>query len=137
MTSHLELSDDAFEKLFSACQLNPELFTHEAHVRLAWIHLKKYGEAQAIENIFIQLLNFVTQLGAADKYNKTVTIAAIKTVHHFIQKSQSTVFADFILEFPRLKCNFKELLGAHYGIDVFKLERAKHEFLEPDLLPFT
>lgn len=137
MTSHLELSDDAFEILFSTCQLNPELFTHEAHLRLAWIHIKKYGETQAIENISTQLLNFVTWLGAVDKYNTTVTIAAIKAVHHFTQKSQSATFTDFIQEFPQLKFNFKELLRTHYRVDIFKLERAKQEFLKPDLLPFT
>jgi hypothetical protein len=137
MTNHLELTDETFENLFSTYQLNPELFTHEAHLRLAWIHIKKYGEAQAIENISNQLLNFVTQLGAADKYNKTVTIAAIKAVYHFTQKSQSATFADFIQEFPRLKYNFKELLGTHYGVDIFKFEHAKREFLQPDLLPFT
>jgi hypothetical protein len=137
MINHLELSDDAFENLFLTCQLNPDLFTHEAHLRLAWIHITKYGEAQAIENITNQLLNFVTRLGAADKYNTTVTIAAIKAVHHFTQKSQSATFTDFIQEFPKLKYNFKELLRTHYGVDIFKVERAKQEFLEPDLLPFT
>jgi hypothetical protein len=76
-------------------------------------------------------------IGAADKYNKTLTIAGIKAVNHFIKRSQSHNFYDFIHEFPRLKNNFRELMRAHYSQDIFTLPSAKRKFLEPDLLPFT
>jgi hypothetical protein len=137
MTNHLELSDDAFENMFSTCQLNPELFTHEAHLRLAWIHITKYGEAQAIENICHQLIQFVNNLGAFEKYNKTVTVAAIKAVHHFLKKSRTKAFPEFIQEFPQLNNNFKTLLASHYSVDIFRVGRAKKEFLTPDLAPFS
>ncbi|MEL6917758.1 MAG: hypothetical protein AAFO99_08515, partial [Bacteroidota bacterium] len=75
--------------------------------------------------------------GASDKFNKTVTIAATKAVYHFAQKSNTANFDGFIKEFPRLQHNFKDLMKAHYKIDIFTLERAKRIFLEPDLLPFT
>jgi hypothetical protein len=51
MNSHFELSDELFEEQFQNCQLNPALFNHEAHLRLAWIHITKYGIDKAIENI--------------------------------------------------------------------------------------
>jgi len=66
----------------------------------------------------------------------TLTIAASKAVAHFIQKSKSNSFHDFILEYPRLKNNFKDLMNAHYKIDIFNSAKAKKEFIEPDLLPF-
>jgi hypothetical protein len=74
MINHLELSDDAFESLFSTCQLNPKLFTHEAHVRLAWIHVTKYGVETAVTNIVNQLYQFVTKVGAVDKFNLTLPL---------------------------------------------------------------
>jgi hypothetical protein len=58
-------------------------------------------------------------------------------VYHFTQKSQSSTFTDFIQKFPKLKFNFKELLRKHYEADIFRLEYTKHEFMEPDLLPFS
>jgi hypothetical protein len=137
MTSHLDLTDSQFEQTFQTCTLNPELFTHEAHLRLAWIHVKKYGVEKAIENVNVQLLQFVDHVSARDKFNKTVTVAAISAVNHFINKSKSDSFVDFIQEFPRLKNNFKELLAFHYGHDIFKSEIAKREYVEPDLLPFS
>ena len=136
MEDHFKLSDGEFEKQFKHFQLDPSIFSHEAHLRLAWIHIHNYGIDEAIKNIQMQLQNFVAHVDAKDKYNVTLTVAAVKAVHHFMQKSQSSNFKDFISEFPRLKYNFKELLSYHYGIDIFNSKEAKSRLLEPDLLPF-
>lgn len=136
MEAHVQLSDSEFERQFQSKTFNPEWFSHEAHLRLAWIHIRNYGIEQAIENICSQLVAYVDHLGVRDKYNKTLTIAAIRAVYHFRLRSHADAFPDFIAEFPRLKYNFKELIFAHYGVDIFQLESAKHEYLEPDLLPF-
>ena len=136
MEGHFKLSDSEFEVQFQTCSFDPEIFSHEAHLRLAWIHIKNYGVEKAVENIQVQLRNFVEYIGAKHKFNATLTIAAIKATHHFMLKSKSNNFKDFIEEFPRLKNNFKELLGQHYGIDIFNSKEAKTKFLEPDLLPF-
>lgn len=136
MEEHLYLSDAAFESQFEQCQLSPALFSHEAHLRLAWIHIRKYGIKKATENVQAQLLGFVTHVGAHDKYNITLTVAAVKAVAHFMAKSNADTFADFIVVFPQLKYNFKELMACHYSFDIFSSEEAKIAFLEPDLIPF-
>ncbi len=51
MEKHLELTDTEFEKQFYTWQLNPADFSHEAHLRLAWVHVKKYGINEAERNI--------------------------------------------------------------------------------------
>lgn len=129
------ISDEAFEQLFESCSMPAEDFTHEAHLRLAWIHISKYGIDTAVENIKTQLKAYTASLGAADKYNETLTIAAIHAVHHFRKKSSSDGFDAFIKEFPALKNNLKGLLEQHYGFSIFS-EEAKMKFLLPDLLPF-
>ena len=134
--NHTELNDNAFEEQFSNGSLNPALFTHEAHLRLAWIHIKMYGINKAIDNIGAQLQHYVEVTGVKDKYNTTVTIAAIRTVYHFMLKSNTKDFQGFIAENQRLKYNFKELLSYHYTSDIFKSENAKREYLQPELLPF-
>ena len=137
MEPHYHLSDQAFEATFFDASLDPSLFTHEAHLRLAWIHISKYGEEKAIQNITSQIQNYVRQLGVEDKYNETLTVAAIKVVHHFKQKESIDTFEAFISTYPRLKTHFKDLLAQHYGIDIFNSDNAKKQFLEPDLLAFT
>ena len=136
MEKHFELPDSEFEQQFINCELNPEIFTHEAHLRLAWIYIKKYGIEQAETNIPRQLREYVKSVGAENKYNTTLTLAAIKAVYHFILKSDANSFREFIIEFPRLKNNFRELMACHYGVDIYNSQKAKMKFLEPDLLPF-
>ncbi len=136
MEEHFRLCDSEFEQQFFECQLDPEIFTHEAHLRLAWINIEKYGIEKAESKIQDQLQKFVASLGAKDKYNTTLTLAATRAVYHFMRKSKSESFKDFINEFPKLKQNFKELMARHYGFDIYHNQKAKAQFIEPDLLPF-
>lgn len=135
-TGHFQYEDSKFEEQFYHLRLPQEEFNHEAHLRLAWIHITKYGIEKALDTISSQLKRYVAHVGAEDKYNKTVTIAAIKAVYHFVLRSTSSRFQDFLLEFPRLKNNFKELMNSHYSYDIFNSEEAKKIYLKPDLLPF-
>lgn len=135
MITHYQLNDTEFELEFAKTNLDTKLFNHEAHLRIAWIHIKKYGLEKAISNITHQLFNFVSNLGAKDKYNETLTIVSIRVVYHFMLKSESYYFKEFIEEFPRLKNNFKELLAQHYDIDIINSENAKKAFIAPNLLP--
>jgi len=136
MASHNDLSDVDFLHQFINCEFNPTDFTHEAHLRLAWININQFGIQKAEANIQSQLQNFVEYVGAIDKYNKTLTIAATKAVYHFMQKSKSDNFQAFIEESPRLNTDFKALMGSHYSFDIYNSDKAKCEYLQPDLLPF-
>lgn len=136
MTTHFDLSDSQFEEQFRNGTFDPDLFNHEAHLRLAWIHIKKYGIDTAIDNICDQLMAFVKQHGVEGKFNKTLTVAAIKAVDHFISRSNKTDFLHFLQQHPRLKYNFKDLMASHYGVDIYHSATAKKEFVQPDLLPF-
>ncbi|MEQ9425203.1 MAG: hypothetical protein RJQ09_12340 [Cyclobacteriaceae bacterium] len=136
MNSHLEITDDQFEEQFSNESFPAQHFSHEAHIRLAWIHLKKYGLDKAISNLTNQIRNFANRNGAPDKYNVTITIAAIKAVRHFMLKSSTAEFESFIHENPRLVHSFKNLLDAHYSANGYTTNKAKTSYLESDLLPF-
>lgn len=137
MQNHFDLNDDVFEKLFETCELSPDLFNHEAHLRLAWIHIEKYGLEQAIQNIENQLKKFVAHVGAKNKYHQTLTIVAVRVVHHFAQQAKEKSFQSFIQQFPDLKNNFKQLINSHYTYDVFNSEKARILYQEPDADPFV
>ena len=134
---YFKLDDALFETEFADCTLKPSRFNHEAHLRLAWIHINKYGLEKAIDQISHQLMAYVDHHSSADKFNKTLTVAAIRVVHHFINKSSANTFQDFITEFPQLKKDFKRLMAAHYTADIYNSPKAKREYMAPDLLPFT
>ena len=136
MENHYQLKDKAFLKAFESKTLSPNLFDHEAHLRLAYLLIKQKGIDKAIDESCKQIQSYATSLGAHNKFNRTVTVAAIKAVYHFMLKSETDDFKDLMTEYPRLKNNFKDLLAQHYNIDIFNSEIAKSSFLEPDLLPF-
>ncbi len=136
MKSHYTLSDSEFEKQFAELKLEAKMFTHEAHLRLAWIHLNKYGEENAIQNITKQIFKFVSNLGESEKYNTTLTITAIKIVKHYMDKKPFDNFKEFIATYPILISNFRSLVEEHYSIDIFSSKEAKRNYLLPDRRKF-
>lgn len=134
--THWNLSDDEFENQFEMLKFKPGMFSHEAHLRLAYIHITRYGQEQAEQNMCKQIKAFAA-LHNGNGFNLTVTIAAVKTLAHFMQRTTGNSFKELIQEFPRLISNFKDILSQHYGFNVFADNRAKKEFVAPDLLPFT
>lgn len=136
MNSHIYLSDLEFVTRFERGELDPALFTHEAHLRMAWIYLKRSGVSVAAAKMAKDLYRYVSEVGAPSKYNHTITIAATKIVDHFMQRTSADGFQEFLLKNPRLKNQFRELLKSHYSFDLFNSPAAKATFIEPDLFPF-
>ncbi|WP_196889725.1 hypothetical protein [Aureivirga sp. CE67] len=134
MNSHYQLSDQEFENQFSNCTIDPKIFSHEAHIRLAWIYIKKYGLEEAKNKYTFQLKNLTVFLGATSKYNHTVTIIAMRIIHKLIENKENLDFKNFINQNPELNTDFKNLINNHYSFDVFKNDLAKTSFIEPDLI---
>lgn len=133
---HNNLTDAEFLSLFKRNELDPRCFDHMAHLRLAYLYIQRFGLHTAISEVCKQLKAFTEKQGEPEKYNETVTTAAVRAVNHFMNKSRATQFKSFIKSFPKLRDNLKELLSQHYGIDIYNSEIAKSTFLQPDLQPF-
>ena len=136
LLDHKDLSDNEFLRQFENCELPASLFNHEAHIRLAWLLINRHGVDKAVDEVSRQISNYVDHLGATDKFHKTLTVAAVLIVNHFIQLSSVTDFWSFINENPRLLSDFKNLVLSHYSDEVFNSDQARIEYIEPNLLPF-
>jgi len=136
MEKHKELNDCEFETQFENCTFDSHIFSHEAHLRLAWIHIKKYSLEKACQNICEQILLFDKTHDKGEKFHTTLTIASLKIMYHFMKKASSETFQGLLEEFPQLKTAFKELIDTHYSFDVYNSEQAKKEYLAPDLVIF-
>lgn len=130
------ISDEKFEDEFRKCIFPNELFDHKAHLRLAWIHIHKYGVEQAINNLTIQIKNFANSLGQDQIYHETVTIVAIRIVNAFMNKNHGCSFDKLIDSYPELLYDFRGLVSSHYSFDIFNLDESRTEYVEPDLLAF-
>jgi len=150
MEPHRTLSDQVFLDRFANQALPPEWFSHEAHLRLAFLHIRHLGVEKAIDTVRTQLQAYVAHLGATDKYHETLTVAAVRAVYHFMLRegmvSQSAEgmdgstldeFLGLLQRHPRLCTSFRDLMFAHYRTDIFSSAFAKKQYLEPELLPFN
>ncbi|MFY0629096.1 MAG: hypothetical protein JXR05_01875 [Flavobacteriaceae bacterium] len=136
MEKHYRFSDEVYEQKFRDCKFPPLYFSHEAHLRLAYIHLKKYGLEQSIKNMCTQIYDFAIKYGATMKFNATVTYASLQIMYHYMKESEADNFPDFIEQHPFLLKDFKGIIKKHYSQDVFRSPEAKAEILHPDLAPF-
>ncbi len=136
MDDNRHLTDSEFVRLFANAELEADLFTHEAHLRLAWLKIRDHGVEDAIDIIRDQLKHFVASVGAQNKYHETLTVAAVRAVHHFMLRADHASFDEFIRHTPELKTRFKELISSHYSIDIFDSDEAREVFIEPDLTHF-
>ncbi|MGB5692559.1 MAG: hypothetical protein WBM43_08145 [Flavobacteriaceae bacterium] len=136
VNNHYSYTDDQLLSGLKKATLNPSLFSHEAHLRWGWLLLQKFGRDKAINRACVDLKNYTKVLGVPDKYNETVTAAAIGAIAHFRKKSQVENFVSFIKENPRLLTSFKELMENHYSNDIFNSTKARQSYQDPDLCPF-
>ena len=136
MIDHYSLNDEQFETLFATAEFPSELFNHEAHLRLAYIHIQKYGLEIAEQNITEQLISYVSKLGASDKFHLTLTVASVKAIDHFMRRTQTDNFSELIQKHPGLNTHFKELIQSHYKEDIFNSEEARKRYMTPSLQDF-
>ena len=135
MESH-ELSQDDrdFCSAFESCAVAPSQFNHEAHVRLAYIYLVESGVEPAVQRMREGLLNFIEHNGIPrSKFHETITRAWVLAVRHFMNKSSSTSFQDFIARSPVLLDS--KIMLTHYSASVLFSSDARASFVEPDLDP--
>ncbi|MDY7396142.1 hypothetical protein UMM65_12900 [Aureibaculum sp. 2210JD6-5] len=100
---HQLLTDQQFEQQFENCTLPPALVTYEAHLRLAYIHVKKHGIKKATITLYKQLTHFNTNFGHILVLSKATIKAFVKLIYDFIKKATTTSFNELLVEFPELK----------------------------------
>jgi hypothetical protein len=125
------VTDAEFAQAFESCALSNESFHHRDHLRLAWIYLQRYGEQEAGARIAASIRNFAAHFGKTDKYHETITIAWLRLVAH--ESKGRTTFEETLAASPMLL--EKRTLAAFYSDELLRSERAKNEFVGPDLKP--
>ena len=120
-----QLSDNELLEKIENCSLEPELFTHETMLRLAWILVQKHGlDVAIVKNNHIKEKYFKTAL-KSNKFNKTLSRAYVEILYYFMKKTNTNNFDKLLREFPRLKFDFQKLVKTHYGYNILKEHRSE------------
>ncbi|WKE65176.1 hypothetical protein PVT67_16155 [Gallaecimonas kandeliae] len=126
------MTDNDFLAAFEAGTLPGEAFDHRAHLRLAWLYLRRLPQAQAEAAVCAGIQGFAERLGAADKFHLTLTMALVRLV---AAAPLAPSFEAFLAGSPALLADAKGLLAQHYSAELLASLDARHAFLGPDLAP--
>lgn len=129
------LTDDAFLNAFLTCQLPPGAFNHRTHLRVAWLHLRRFPLEEAIERTCAGIAQYAAHLGATDRYHRTLTEALIRLMAHAGASESSLSFADFLARTPSLTGDCRALIAQHYSRELLSRPEARYNFLAPDRHP--
>ena len=127
------MSDDEFLAAFNALTLPPAQFNHRAHMRLAWIALQRHPFEDAVERTCEGIRAYATHLGAAGKFNWTVTQALMQLMRDAGAADRALAWEAFEERARGLLGGARERLSLHYSDEA--LEAGRHAFAQPDRLP--
>jgi hypothetical protein len=133
-----ERTDDELWTAFVAASLPSDEWTHRAHVRVAWMHLRRHAFADAVSLVRqrIQALNRFHQTPEAiDRgYHETITIAFLTLIEAATGDDRSAPDSSaFLARQPALLD--KRILLQFYSREQLLTAEAKGAFVPPDQVP--
>jgi hypothetical protein len=128
------VSDNEFLEAVEATTWPGERFGHREHVRLGWLYLRRHGPERGYAHIQNTIQRYATSLGAASKYHETVTRAWSAHVYGALRETPGLeLFEAFMEAHPDLRNG--RLLERHYRKETLDSEKARREWVEPDVSP--
>ena len=129
------MGDREFLLAFEAQDLSKDDWTHRAHVRVAYLLLRRWGTCAAMSRMRrgILLLNRAHGVlnGPRSGYHETITVTWVALVRHFIAETGPVgSFDEFIRRNPWLLST--DALTRHYSRELLGSPEARAEYVEPD-----
>lgn len=128
------MTDAEFLKAFESCALPESRWTHEAHVRMAWLYLREKPLAEAIPIVREGIKRYNASLKKNLAYHETITQAFLSLIDHRMSRGVGhTSFSDFREENPDLLDRNMPVLLMHYRKETLFSQAAREAFLNPDI----
>lgn len=107
---------------FENCEYGLKEFAHREHLRVAWTYLKLYGYDTALVRMRQGLRRFSAHHGKMG-YNETITVFWLRLLASHLDDDAARV----------LRRYNKEELFRYFSRELVMSDRAKREWVEPDL----
>ena len=135
--SVIDSSDAAFLEAFEAQSLNGDCWTHEAHLRMAWIVCRMESSVDdAIARARSGIQKFNAANGKSDKYHETVTVAYMRLMWDRLKREgDGGRFEAFRDAQPDLFERYPGPLLAHYSREILETRESMEAFVQPDREP--
>ena len=125
-------ADDELMASFEAGTLDAARFRHRDHVRLAWLHLRRFPAPVALDRFTSGLRRLAAAAGQADRYHATVTWAYLLLINERMERSgRALPWTEFARLNPELLAWRPSILDAYYPPDVLGSDLARRVFVLP------
>jgi hypothetical protein len=129
------MTDEDFLAAFEARTIPKAEWTHEAHVRMAWLYLTRLPFAAALDRIRDGIRRYNAAVGS-DGYHETITVAFTRLIHSRLAGAETEGdFPAFRARHPDLFVGRASLLERHYDPVTLASPKARWQFVEPDRDP--
>lgn len=127
------MTDDEFLAAFEAGALPRSAWTHQAHIRMAWLYLTRLPAEQATQKARAGIRAYNSAQGNHTGYHDTVTVAFVRLIASRLAAGEG--FAAFLDRNSDLIDRGRPPLLRHYSRGRLESDEARTKFVEPDLLP--
>ena len=127
------MSDDDFLTAFEAVAFTRPEWTHEAHVRMAWLYLMRLPYAEALDRVRRGIQKLNGKIGSPDGYHETITVAFVRVIASRLLPEEA--YSAFRERNPELFDRTLVALLHHYTKDRLHSPEARKAFIEPDVRP--
>ena len=124
------MTDDEFLAAFEACRLERKAWTHEAHVRMAWLYLTRLPFDEALQRVRSGIQKLNAKIGSPDGYHETITVAFVRVIASRLRVGE--VYETFRDRHPDLLDRTLSALLRHYTKERLHSPEARKAFITPD-----
>jgi hypothetical protein len=129
------MTDEEFLTAFERCTLPRVLWTHAAHVRMAWLYLGRLPVGDALDRVRDGIRRY-NAANHSDGYHETITVACVALVRaRMATAGAGEDFDGFRARNPDLFDRTIALLHRHYDPATLSSAVARHRFVAADREP--
>ena len=134
MEIHYKTDDEirALVSAFEACSFHPSEFRHYQHLTVALWYVWHLSPDEALAKMTTGIRRLAETYGKLG-YHETITLFWLRIVANFVaehrRKTSLMATANALID----NCNDKDLIGQFYSAELLATDRAKAEWIEPDL----
>src|SRR5262245_24080294 len=124
------MTDDEFLAAFEAAAIPRKDWTHEAHVRMAWLYLPRLPFGEVVEHMGDGIETLEGRIGSPDGYHETITVAFVRVIASRLRDRED--YGRFRDRNPDLLDRTLTALLRHYAKERLFSPEARKGFIEPD-----
>ena len=124
------MTDDEFLAAFEAAAIPRKNWTHEAHVRMAWLYLRRLPFAEALEKVRDGIQKLNAKIGSVGGYHETITVAFVRVIASRLRAGEK--YPEFRDRNADLFDRTLSALLRHYTKERLHSPEARAAFIEPD-----